>query len=117
MPAAALALVVAAAVMHAAWNALAKRGHDQVIFLWGATCAATVLLLPFGARELGATGFPPGAAPFVAATIVLHAFYFYALGRSYRSGAYSLVYPVARGLGVALVPIVALFAFDERLSP
>src|SRR5262249_41639337 len=43
--------------------------------------------------------------------------YFYALGRAYGTGAYSLVYPVARGLGVALVPVLAFFLFDERLSP
>ena len=42
---------------------------------------------------------------------------FYALGSSYRSGDFSLVYPIARGLGVALVPVLALFLFDERLSP
>jgi drug/metabolite transporter (DMT)-like permease len=54
--------------------------------------------------------------PFVIATTLVHAFYFYSLGRSYASGAYSLVYPVARGLGVALVPILAFGLFDERLS-
>jgi drug/metabolite transporter (DMT)-like permease len=37
--------------------------------------------------------------PFVLGTIGLHALYFYALGRAYATGAYSLVYPVARGLG------------------
>jgi len=47
---------------------------------------------------------------------VLHALYFYALGRSYRSGEFSLVYPVARGLGVALVPIFAALFLDERPS-
>ena len=54
--------------------------------------------------------------PFVVATIGVHALYFVVLGRAYASGAYSLVYPVARGLGVALVPLFALLVFDERLS-
>lgn len=72
----ALALVVAASILHAIWNALTKRGRE---------------------------GFPAAAVPFVIATIVLHALYFYALGRSYGSGEFSLVYPIARGLGVALV--------------
>ena len=31
-------------------------------------------------------------------------------------GDFSLVYPIARGLGVALVPVAALAIFDERLS-
>ncbi len=117
MSLAALALVLCAAGLHAGWNALAKRGGDQVVFLWLSTLVSTAALLPFGLGHLVTAGLPAAAVPFVLATIVLHAFYFYALGRAYASGAYSLVYPVARGLGVALVPIVALLVFDERLSP
>jgi drug/metabolite transporter (DMT)-like permease len=113
---ASLVLVVCAACLHAGWNALAKRGRDPVVFLWCATLASTVVLAPFGAWILVRDGLSAAALPFVAGTIALHALYFYALGRAYGSGAYSLVYPVARGLGVALVPFVALVVFDERLS-
>jgi drug/metabolite transporter (DMT)-like permease len=113
----ALALVLCAAGLHAGWNAMAKRGGDPVVFLWLATLASTAALLPFGLWSLLAAGLPAAAVPFAIATIGLHAFYFYALGRAYAAGAYSLVYPVARGLGVALVPVVALLVFDERLSP
>jgi len=114
---AALTLVLCAAGLHAGWNALAKRGGDPVVFLWLATLASTVALLPFGLWTLATAGLPAAAMPFVVATVLLHAFYFYALGRAYAAGAYSLVYPVARGLGVALVPVAALLVLDERLSP
>jgi drug/metabolite transporter (DMT)-like permease len=117
MTATALALVAAAAVLHAAWNALAKRGRDPIAFLWLASMVAAPALLPWGARELATSGLPWGAVPFVVGTIVLHAIYFYTLGRAYATGAYSLVYPIARGLGVALVPIVAWSLLDEALSP
>lgn len=117
MSLAALVLVVCAAGLHAGWNALAKRGGDQIVFLWCATIASTVAVTPLGIWTLAQEGFPRAALPFVAATIVVHVLYFFALGRAYASGAYSLVYPVARGLGVALVPVLALFLFDERLSP
>jgi drug/metabolite transporter (DMT)-like permease len=113
---ASLVLVIAAAGLHAGWNALAKRGRDPVVFLWCATVASTVVLTPFGLWIVARDGLHAAALPFVAGTIALHALYFYALGRAYGSGAYSLVYPVARGLGVALVPLVALLVFDERLS-
>jgi drug/metabolite transporter (DMT)-like permease len=113
---AALALVVCAAGLHAGWNAIAKRGGDPVVFLWLATQASTTVMLPVGGWLLASEGLPAAAVPFVLATIGLHAVYFYALGRAYAAGAYSLVYPVARGLGVALVPIVALALFDERPS-
>ena len=116
MTATALALVVAAAVLHAGWNALAKRGKDPIAFLWLASMVAAPVLLPWGARELAVSGLPGRAVPFVVGTVVLHAIYFYALGRAYATGAYSLVYPIARGLGVALVPIVAWMLLDEELS-
>jgi drug/metabolite transporter (DMT)-like permease len=117
MTATALALVVAAAMLHAGWNALAKRGRDSIAFLWLATWVAAPALLPWGVWELARSGLPWRAVPFVIGTIVLHAIYFYTLGRAYGSGAYSVVYPMARGLGVALVPIVAWILLDERLSP
>jgi drug/metabolite transporter (DMT)-like permease len=112
----ALGLVVAAAIFHALWNVLAKRARDPVVFLWSSVSLATLLLLPFAVAVLREGGFPPAALPFVVATVLIHALYFWALGSSYRSGDFSLVYPVARGLGVALVPVVALVVFDERPS-
>lgn len=116
MGAGALTLVLCAALLHAGWNALAKRAGDPVVFLWLATGCATAVFLPLGGWSLVTAGLPVAALPFVAATIALHAFYFYALGRGYRTGAYTLVYPVARGLGVALVPPIAWVVLDERLS-
>ena len=113
----ALVLVVCAAALHAGWNALAKRGGDPIVFLWCATLASTAILTPLGLWQFAVAGFAPAAIPFVVATTLVHALYFVALGRAYASGAYSLVYPVARGLGVALVPLLVLLVFDERLSP
>lgn len=117
MTGAAFALVLGAAVLHSVWNALTKRAQDQLAFLWSSVSLATLLLGPLALWPLRDQGFPVGATPFVVATIVLHSLYFFALGRSYRSGEFSLVYPIARGLGVALVPLLALPLFDERLSP
>jgi drug/metabolite transporter (DMT)-like permease len=113
----ALALVVAAAMLHAVWNALAKRAQDQLVFLWSSVAVASVVLLPVGLLRLPPAGPPAAVLPFVLATVVIHAVYFFALGRAYRHGDFSRVYPIARGLGVALVPLIALAVFDEWLSP
>jgi len=117
MPATALLLVLAAAIFHSCWNALTKRARDQFCFLWSAVGVGGVLFLPVALWTVPAGGVPASAWPYVAATIALHALYFYALGRSYRSGEFSLVYPIARGLGVALVPVLAGVLLDERPSP
>ncbi len=116
MPGAALALVLAAALVHAGWNALAKRAASQLCFLWSSVSIATLGFLPLGALWLARGGFPPPAAPYVALSIVIHAVYFYALGQALGRGDFSLVYPVARGLGVALVPVGASVLLGERPS-
>ena len=116
MSGSAIALVVCAAVLHAIWNALAKRAENQFAFLWSSVSLATLLLLPIGLVRLSGEGAPMAGLPFVASSVGIHALYFWALGRSYRHGDFSRVYPMARGLGVALVPLIALPVFGERLS-
>jgi len=113
----ALGLVIGAAVIHAGWNALAKRASDPLAFLWCAGALGTVLYLPGVLYVLAPAGFPRPAVPFVIATILLHSVYFWTLARAYHSGDLSVVYPIARGLGVVLVPVLAYAIFDVRLSP
>ena len=112
----ALSLVLAAAAMHAGWNALAKSARDPLAFLWSSVTLATVGLVPLGIWALATGGWASDGGFFVLATVVIHAVYFYALGRAYGTGDLSLVYPVARGLGVVLVPLLALLFLNERLS-
>ena len=50
-------------------------------------------------------------------TGVLHVLYFLFLSRGYRHGDMSVVYPVARGLGPALVPVLAFLALSEKVTP
>jgi drug/metabolite transporter (DMT)-like permease len=114
--AAALLLVLSAAMLHATWNALTKRSGDPLSFLFGAGCLGALLYLPASSYVLWKYGVTLSALPFVVATVLLHAMYFFALGRAYRVGDLSVVYPIARGTGVALVPVLALFIFNERLS-
>jgi drug/metabolite transporter (DMT)-like permease len=107
---------VCAAVLHATWNALAKRAEHQFAFLWSSVSLATLFLLPLGLWRLPSEPSPMAGWPFVAASAGIHALYFWALGLSYRYGDFSRVYPMARGLGVALVPLIALPVFGEQLS-
>ena len=111
-----LALVLTAALVHSGWNALAKRAGNPLAFLWSSVTLATLIFLPLSAGFLR-DGLPASAVPYVIGTIVIHAAYFYALGRALGSGDFSLVYPIARGLGVGLVPVGALLWLGERLSP
>jgi drug/metabolite transporter (DMT)-like permease len=104
VPADALAITLAAAIVHAAWNAgLASAGDAQ-----GATAAAmasgAVLLAPFGLLtwDIGAKAWP-----YLAGSIVAETAYMALLARAYARAELSVVYPVARGSAPVLVLIVA----------
>jgi drug/metabolite transporter (DMT)-like permease len=115
VPLVALALVLVAAVLHLAWNTLVKRATDPFLFLWSTMLVAGLLFLP-AAIALESLDAMLGVWPLLLATAIIHAIYFVTLTRAYRDGDLSIVYPIARGLGVGLVPFVAFFAFAETPS-
>jgi drug/metabolite transporter (DMT)-like permease len=95
---------------------LLKRSGDQEVFMWCLLAAASVLLLPLGAvlfwlHPIGHTGWW-----FVLATIFLHVIYFVLLGRGYARADFSLVYPIARGVGPMLVPVLAVVILSEAIA-
>lgn len=114
MSAAALALVISAAVLHATWNAMAKATSDPLTFLFWAMAGSVVLFGgPAVALYDGADLTGVGA---LAASSAIHALYIIALAAAYRAGDFSQVYPLARGGGVAGVAIVAPLLLAEPLS-
>src|SRR5215831_5369414 len=102
--------------MHATWNAMAKGAREHMAMLWWAGVLSSLVLAPPSLYVLWRDGLSPRALPFVLATVTLHSVYFFSLGKAYQLGDFSVVYPMARGLGVAIVPVGAYYCFDERLS-
>lgn len=109
-----LALVLAAAVLHASWNALVKSGGDPWVRLALANAAATVCaaaMVPF-------VGFPEAAAwPFLLGSVAVHQVYFAFVALQYRFGDLSHVYPISRGVAPLLVAVTAYVFAGEALSP
>jgi drug/metabolite transporter (DMT)-like permease len=113
----ALILVLLSAVAHAIWNFLAKRAINQEVFLWWVLFLTSILLMPLAVfLILRYPVFYPGWW-FILGTVVLHFFYFIFLGRGYSHADLSLVYPVARGTGPALVPIIGALVLKETITP
>lgn len=117
--AAALALVLTAAVLHALWNITAKRVEgDATAFVWLYGTASAVLWLPLalvieaGDWQLSWTFL--GAA---AVSGLLHNAYGLALQTGYRQADLGVVYPVARGTGPLLTMVVALLLLGEDVHP
>ena len=113
----ALGLVLVAAILHASWNFLAKKSRNKMAFIWWFLLIASIAYLPmfifFWPRF---TSTPAGWACIVA-TGLLHALYFWFMGGAYERGDLSLVYPLSRGTGPLLVPILAVTFLQEQLSP
>lgn len=115
MPLSALALLVVAGAMHAGWNLLVKRAQQRQIFTWLSLVAGAICFLPL--VVFGATPLPLSAWPFVVASGIVEALYFFALTRAYGIGDFSLVYPLARGAAPALLALWATLFLGERLRP
>ena len=104
----ALMLVLLSSMAHATWNLLAKRTTNQEVFIWWLLVATSVLLSPLALVLIWQTPVLYPGWWFILGTVVLHAFYFAFLGRSYTHAELSLAYPIARGLGPMLVPIIGV---------
>ena len=119
MTPAALGLVLAAAVIHATWNLLAKRVGGGIAFVWLFGSLTTIIYAPFAAATilLARPHIGPVQLVFMAGTAVLHLGYFLMLQNGYRTGDLSLVYPLARGSGPVLSVGAAIILLGERPTP
>ena len=114
----AIALVLAAAAVHATWNYLLKRSGGGTLFVWWFATLSAVIYAPLAAGilwwqrpELG-----PAAWGLMLASAVLHTAYYLLLDRGYRAGDLSLVYPLARGSAPLITVAVAVLALGEHPS-
>ena len=118
MSAAALALVLAAALLHALWNVVAKKTGGDARF---ALMAALLLLVVWAPLGLWAAwqALPRWGAfecAVLLASAVVHVVYFTTLLRGYRLADLTVVYPIARGTGPLLASFGAIVWLGERLS-
>ena len=119
MTPAAVGLVLAAAVVHATWNLLAKRvgGGAPFVWLFGTLSVVCYAPLAAGITLVQRPHIGPVQVLFLIGTAALHLGYFLMLQGGYRFGDLSLVYPVARGTGPMLSVAAAVAFFGERPSP
>lgn len=107
-----MAAVLASAVLHAAWNAMLKSSPDKdlenvsLAVGRGVLALVAILFLPIP---------HPASWPWIAASVIVHIVYFWALAAAYRWGDLSFTYPVMRGGAPVIVALVGVFAFGEVL--
>ncbi len=118
MTAFALTLVLIAAVLHATWNLCAKQAGGGLPFVWVVTIIICSLYLPVLA--VCWYWWPPVLSgndlAWIAGSGVLKTGYSLFLQRGYRTGDFSLIYPLARGTGPLLSTLAAIIVLGERPS-
>jgi drug/metabolite transporter (DMT)-like permease len=106
-------VVLAAAVTHATWNAIAHGIKDQLLAFGLIGAGGILVAIPL----VIVSPFPQSACwPYLLASIVIHVFYNLLLMRSYRYGEFGQVYPLARGTSPLVVTVLAAVFAAERPS-
>lgn len=108
-----VSLALAAAILHAAWNAFLRNGGDRLWTVTVMSFASTVVALPF----LFAYPLPaPGAWPYIALSAVLQVGYSVFLVAAYRHGELGQVYPIVRGTVPLLVTLGGFLISGDHLD-
>lgn len=113
------ALVFVAAIVHAAWNFLAKRAGGGATFVFLINAFATLIYTPptiaviiFQHLQISAM-----TLVFIVGSAAIHLIYFLVLQRGYCVGDLSVVYPLPRGTGPMLSTTAAIVFLGERPTP
>jgi drug/metabolite transporter (DMT)-like permease len=113
LPPAVTLAVLAAAVTHATWNAVAHGIKDQMLAFAligvGGVLAAIPLVVVAAAPR-------PGSWRYLLASVGIHVLYNLLLMRCYRYGEFSQVYPLARGISPLVVTVLAAIFVRERMA-
>jgi drug/metabolite transporter (DMT)-like permease len=105
--------VLAAAVTHATWNAIAHGIKDQTLAFALIGVGGTVVSVPL----IIIAAMPRSASwPYLLASVGIHVFYNLLLMQCYRLGEFSQVYPLARGVSPLVVTILAAVFVHEHLA-
>lgn len=105
--------VIAAAALHAGWNALLKIGLDRFL---------TATLIQIGAGLVALCALPlvaqpqASAWPWIALSALLHIGYNFFLARAYQYGDLGQVYPIARGSSPLMVALLSLLLLHDGLG-
>jgi len=107
-------IVLSAAFLHAAWNAVVKGGDDKLL---------STIMVALTAGLMAAVALPmlpqpaPASWPFIAASVLVHIVYFALVARIYHAADMSLTYPLMRGVAPLLVAVASVGWLGEHLSP
>ncbi len=107
-------MLLAAAVLHAIWNAIVKSGPDKLLEATLKACGCSLLGL-IGILLLPAPAAP--AWPFLMGSVGCHLFYYLLLAYAYKGADLGYAYTLMRGSSPLFTAAVAVGVLGETLRP
>jgi len=111
----ALVLALLSALAHAIFGAINKGGHDPFINRGAINLCYGLIAMPFALFVVPTPS--PELFAFLAAVLIIHVVYETLQSASFHLGAFTVVYPIARGTGPFFTALGAIFIFGEHLAP
>ena len=113
MPLTVFFAIIFAALLHAIWNAMVKKGNDKYISL-------TAVVLGHIPISIVVIFFTPTLSvqsiPYIFISAIFLTGYEWCLLSAYRLEDFTKVYPIARGTAPIFIVILSLFLFDLNIS-
>ena len=113
-------LVLVSAISHAAWNFAARKAVGNLVAIWLGLWLGSAIIFPVVIGIIAYQGLPDTVSvesiSCILATGLIHSAYFRLVAAGYEHGEISLVYPIARGSGIAVTAILASLLFKENFS-
>lgn len=105
--------VLFAAACHAGWNAFLKIKLEPFSAMALIAIMSAVVVLP---ALVVLPVPPPGAWPWIVASMIFHLGYFVGLTEAYRAGDMGQVYPIARGSAPLMTAVVSTLFLGEVIG-
>ena len=105
--------VLAAAITHATWNAIAHGIRDQTLAFGLIGAGGIIVAIPL---VIVVAAPRADSWPYLLGSVAIHVFYNLLLMRCYRYGEFGQVYPLARGISPLVVTILAAVFVGEHLA-
>ena len=109
-------IILFSALIHSIWNIQLKKSADPFKFLINIGTCGWLLFTPYSIYKLFTSTISAETFIFVFLSFLIHFLYFIFLGKAYSNFELSLIYPIARGLSVFLLPIYGIFILSESVT-
>ena len=109
-------IILLSGFCHSLWNLLAKKSIHKLSFIFSFQLIGFFLFLPWSLLAFSDIRVTPKSLVILAITMTAHGFYLFLLSKLYSKSDLSMAYPIIRGTGPLLLPLIGTLFLHEHLS-